>query len=139
MPSDYTTGVMVDGQVYPLEVQRESSLYFSGEAPAAMNGYSYAILNNQNAVIETENFMRSPVIDGETYNEYYNRSWNYMDLAQLPAVLEPLPIINRIDSDLHIDGQIPTIHITGDESAIYDIHSTPLQKKDIDVRMTYIR
>lgn len=139
VPADHSVGVMVDNQVFPLKAQKESSLYFSGKASIAETSYKYVILDGENRVIEQENFTRTPVTDHDTYNEYYNRSWNSMDLAQLPNTFEPLPIINRIKSDLHIDGQIPTIHITADQADFDYIHSNPSNKTKISGHMTYIR
>lgn len=139
VPANHTAGVMIDGQVYPLKVQDESSLYFTSEAPVAQSGYQYVVLDSTNNVTEQENFTRTPITEGDTLNEYYNRSWNSMNLTQLPTVLEPLPIINRIDSDLHIDGEIPTIHITGNQTAIDYMHANPTDDSDIPVYMTYIR
>lgn len=137
--NNQTAGVMVDDQVYALTVQDESDLYYSGEAPVADNYYKYIILDSdQTTVVQQENFTRSPVKDN-TVNEFYNRTWNSVDLVQLPTVLDPLPIIARIDSDLHIDGQIPTFHITGNQSALDYIHSNPSEDIDIQMNMTYIR
>ncbi|KAI8641497.1 coth protein-domain-containing protein [Parasitella parasitica] len=62
-----------------------------------------------------------------------------MNLTQLPTIMEPLPIINRIKSDLHIDGEIPTIHITGSQSAIDNLHANNYADIDVsDLNMTYI-
>lgn len=130
---------MIDGQVYSLKVQEESTLYFAGKAPVAQSGYKYVILNNANTVVQQENFTRAPITKGDTYNEYYNRSWNSLELAQLPRALDPLPIINRIDSDLHIDGEIPTIHITGNQTNVDYIHSHSQEDIDFPMSMTYIR
>lgn len=138
--NNQTAGVMVDDQVYPLTVQDESTLYFVGKAPVADNYYKYVILDSdKSTIIEQENFTRTPVTDGNTLNEYYNRTWNSMDLVQLPTILDPLSIIDRIDSDLHIDGQIPTFHITGNQSALDYIHSNANEDIDIQMNMTYIR
>lgn len=139
VPNNHTAGVMIDGQVYPLKVQDESLLYFTGKAPVAQTGYKYVILDNANAVTEQENFTRAPVTSGNTYNEYYNRSWNSLSLAQLPTVLDYLPIVHRIDSDLHIDGQIPTIHITGNQTGISYIHEHPQEDIELSMNMAYIR
>ncbi|KAI8647061.1 coth protein-domain-containing protein [Parasitella parasitica] len=142
VPDNQTLAVIVDEHVYPLTItSRHSSLLHTGEAPTATSCYCYAILekSNQSNVIERENFTRSPVAKDDTLNEFYGRPWNSMNLAQLPRILEPLPIINRIDSKLHIDGEIPTMHFTGNQTAIDYIHAN--QHLDIDVEglnMTYI-
>ncbi|CAO0790272.1 unnamed protein product [Mucor circinelloides] len=142
VPDNQTLAVIVDESVYPLTSISESSfLLHTGEAPIASSSYQYAILekNNESNVIEKENFIRTPVTEDSTLNEYYGRSWNSMNLTQLPRILDPLPIINRIESKIHIEGEIPTIHFTGNQTAIDYIHAN--QALDIDVegmKMTYI-
>ncbi|CEP14033.1 hypothetical protein [Parasitella parasitica] len=141
-PSNQTIGVIVDNQVYPLtSVSDKSQLLHSGEAPAATSGYKYAVLDKSNTatIVEQESFTRKPVTEDSTLNEYYGRSWNTMNLTQLPTIMDPLPIIDRIKSDLHIDGEIPTIHITGSQSSIDNMHSNNYADIDVsDLNMTYI-
>lgn len=143
MPDNQTLAVIVDENVYPLTSISESSfLLHTGEAPIATSSYQYAILekNNESNVIEKEHFTRTPVTEDSTLNEYFGRSWNSMNLTQLPRIMDPLPIINRIESKIHIEGEIPTIHFTGNQTAIDYIHAN--QALDIDVegmKMTYIR
>ncbi|KAI9487136.1 MAG: coth protein-domain-containing protein [Benjaminiella poitrasii] len=139
VPNNETLGVVVDGTVYPLtSVSEETTLLHMGSAPVASTGYNYAILDKQNNnIIEKENFTRSPVNNG-TLNEFYGRSWNSKTLTQLPTIMDPLPIINRIQSDLHIDGQIPAIHITGNQTAIDYIQTNFAQNIKINMNMTYI-
>lgn len=143
VPDNQTLAVIVDENVYPLtSVSEQSSLLHTGKAPIATTNYQYAILekNNTSNVLERENFTRNPVTEDSTLNEYFGRSWNTMNLTQLPRILEPLPIINRIESKIHIEGEIPTLHFTGNQTAIDYIHAH--QQLDIDVegmKMTYIR
>ncbi|KAI9481057.1 MAG: coth protein-domain-containing protein [Benjaminiella poitrasii] len=140
VPNNETVSVLVDGELYPLTSMNEvSTLLHTGEAPIANTGYKYAIVNksNNSVIIDEESFTRIP-ISANTFNEYYGRSWNTKPLVKLPVVMNPLPVINRIESDLHIDGQIPTIHITGNQTAVDYIHSNPLQDTDIVLNMTYI-
>ncbi|KAI9487273.1 MAG: coth protein-domain-containing protein [Benjaminiella poitrasii] len=139
VPNNETLGVVVDGTVYPLtSVSEETTLLHMGSAPVASTGYNYAILDKQNNnIIEKENFTRSPVNNG-TLNEFYGRSWNSKTLTQLPTIMDPLPIINRIQSDLHIDGQIPAIHITGNQTAVDYIHANSEEDIDITMNMAYI-
>ncbi|KAI8638960.1 coth protein-domain-containing protein [Parasitella parasitica] len=126
-------GVIVDNALYPLTTAGSiSTLYHTGEAPKANIEYKYAIINrNDNAIIEEEDFSRTPVMEKSTLNEYYNRTWNTMTVDKLPVIMEPLPILNRVQSDLHIEGQIPTIHITGNQTAIDIIHNN--SREDIEV------
>jgi hypothetical protein len=142
-PSNQTIGVIVDNQVYPLtSVSKKSHLLHTGEAPAAASGYKYAVLDKVNTsnIVDQESFIRNPVTDDSTLNEYYGRSWNTMNLTQLPTIMDPLPIIDRIKSDLHIDGEIPTIHFTGNQSAIDYMHANQYANVEAsDLTMTYIR
>jgi hypothetical protein len=131
-------GVLVDGQIYSLSPSDESSILHTGEAPVAKNGYSYTILDEIN-IVSKESFSRSPS-SSDTKNEYYNRSWNKWDLKKLPIVLPKLPIINRIESDLHIDGEIPTLHFFGNQDDLDKMHRNQTSSDlSVHVKMTYIR
>ncbi|GAN00807.1 hypothetical protein MAM1_0002c00231 [Mucor ambiguus] len=130
-----TLGVIVDEEIYPLtSTDDASTLLHKGKAPIASTSYKYAILDKDNttSVIDQESFSRDPITNSsKTLNEYYGRSWNSKTLDQVPTIMDPLPIISRIDSDLHIDGEIPTIHITGNQTAIDYIHTNA--ESDIDI------
>lgn len=140
VPSNTTLGVIIDSQVYPLTTVSDcSTLLHIGEAPAA-DSYKYALLfKDNNTIIESESFTRNGTSE-DTLNEYYSRSWNSWSLDKIPTILPSLPTINRIESKLHIDGEIPTIHLTGNQTEINYIHANQ-QSKDIDIylNMTYIR
>lgn len=133
-------GVIVDNQLYPLSnINELTPLLHRGEAPVSSTGYKYAILSNHQ-ITETENFTRPSPSDTET-NDYYGRSWNsYQNLTKLPTLLPPLPIIDRIQSDLHIENEIPTIHLYGNQSEINYIHQHQLDDKArVKLSMAYIR
>lgn len=139
-----TIGVIVDNEIYPLtSTDDASTLLHKGKAPIANTSYKYAIIDKENStnIIDQENFSRDPITNSsKTLNEYYGRSWNSKTLKQVPTIMDPLPIINRINSDLHIDGEIPTIHITGNQTAIDYIHANA--ESDIDItglNLAYIR
>lgn len=135
---DYSVVVVVDNTSWPLSVASSSILY-QGEAPVAQFGYHYAILDGNRQINATEEFSRAPVKTGnQTINEFFNRTQNIHQVFSLPQVLPPLPGINRIDSDLHIQGQIPTIHIWGNETAITYLHEHQLEDIDIEMNVTYI-
>lgn len=140
VPDNTTVGVIIDSQVYPLTtVSDDSNLLHIGQAPAA-DLYKYALLFKENStIIETESFSRNGTNE-DTLNEYYGRSWNSWTLNEIPTILPPLPIIDRIESKLHVDGEIPTIHLTGNQTAIDYMHANQ-ESKDIDIylNMTYIR
>ncbi|KAL9542846.1 hypothetical protein MBANPS3_008408 [Mucor bainieri] len=133
--NNQTLGVIVDDQIYPLtSTDDASALLHKGKAPIASTSYKYAILDKDNtsSIVDQESFSRDPITNSsKTLNEYYGRSWNSKTLDQVPTIMDPLPIINRISSDLHIDGEIPTIHITGNQTAIDYIHANA--ESDIDI------
>jgi hypothetical protein len=135
---DQSLGVVVDNQIYTLDVSDKSPLLHSGHAPAARTGYKYVILDNDGIRIQQENFTRTPVSE-DTYYEHYNRTWNFMEVDTLPNIMDPLPIIHRVKKDPHFEGQIPTIHITGNQSAMDFIHSNPREDVKINMNITYIR
>ncbi|EPB89539.1 hypothetical protein HMPREF1544_03623 [Mucor circinelloides 1006PhL] len=141
-PDNQTIGVIVDNQLYPLtSVHEKSQLLHIGDAPAATSGYKYAVIDKANPsnIVDQESFTRHPVTDDKTLNEFYGRSWNSMKLTQLPTIMDPLPIIDRIESKLHVDGEIPTIHITGNQSDIDNMHKQQYANIDVNgLSMTYI-
>jgi hypothetical protein len=61
-------------------------------------------------------------------------------LEKLPIILPSLPITNRIESDLHIDGQIPTIHFVGNQKELDAMHANQTNEDiEVSVSMTYMR
>lgn len=138
---DQRLGVVVDNQLYTLSARDESPLLHTGTAPMANTGYRYVVLDNDNDIItQQENFTRTPVTDKKsTLYEHYNRTWNTMELDSLPDILDTLPIIHRIKEDAHFDGQIPTIHLMGNQSVIDYIHMNPKERVKVEMNLTYIR
>lgn len=136
---DHRMAVIVDGTPYPMDATPSSKLLFAGLAPAANNGYYYAMYDSSNNLIDHEPFVRKPFEGDTSPNEHYNRPINKWKIAQLPQVLEPLPLIHRIDSQLHKDGEIPTIHITGDPNAINNMHQSAKDDIQVNTTMTWIR
>ncbi|KAI9473886.1 MAG: coth protein-domain-containing protein [Benjaminiella poitrasii] len=132
-------GVVVDNITYPLIPQSNVSILHSGEAPVAKLGYSYVKIEKETNNTEIEPFLRSPST-GNTINEFYKRSWNKRELAKLPTIYEPLSAIHRIQSQLHIDGEIPTIHLVGNQTEIDHLHASSTTTEDVKVmtNMTYV-
>ncbi|RCI04257.1 hypothetical protein CU098_001162, partial [Rhizopus stolonifer] len=134
----YTMAVSVDNVTYPLSAN-DAPVLFTGQAPIAQSGYRYIKLNKQdNNTASMESFLRQPV-DMNTVNEFFNISWNSRKIAKLPTLYEPLSPINRIDSQLHRDGEIPTIYLTGNQTEFDILHSN-ITNNDAQVmtNMTYI-
>lgn len=136
---DHRMAVVVDGISYPMDATPSSKLLFAGLAPAASNGYYYAKYDSSNNLIDHEPFVRKSFEGDTSPNEHYNRPINKWKIAQLPQVLEPLPLIQRIDSQLHKDGEIPTIHITGDPNSINNMHQSAKDDIQVNTTMTWIR
>lgn len=129
-----SVAVVVDNTTFPLSAT--NGILYSGEAPIAKGGYSYAILENSQ-INSSEPFSRSPVTSN-TPNEFFNRSRNEYQVVQLPQALPELPNINRVESKLHNISQIPTIHLWGNQSEIDFLHKNQLTDIDIRLNMTYI-
>lgn len=128
--------VVVDNVVFPLKP--EHGILYSGEAPPAKTGYNYAFVDGADIKI-SESFQRSPLsLESSTLNEFFNRSSNVYNIKPLPQVFPPLEIIHRIKSDLHIQSQIPTIHIYGEQSTIDTLHGSQLEDLDVKLNLAYI-
>ncbi|KAG0177312.1 hypothetical protein DFQ29_004982 [Apophysomyces sp. BC1021] len=134
--NQYTVGVTVDDSTFALSPSPECPILFTGEAPEASKGYTYVKLKD-NQVVEKESFVRQLAKDN-TPNEFYNRTWNTVTVSKLPNVLSPLPSINRIQTDLHIDGQIPTLYFSGDQAEIDLMHKNSTGDNRVLTNMTYI-
>ncbi|KAI7902376.1 coth protein-domain-containing protein [Cokeromyces recurvatus] len=136
----HSMGVVIDNITYPLMPHHSGiPILHSGEAPIAKSGYSYVkITKEENNNTEVEPFMRSPSTK-DTVNEFFKRSWNKRPLTQLPTLYKPLDDIHRIYSQLHIDDEIPTIHLIASQNDIDKLH-TSNSTEDIEVtaNMTYV-
>jgi spore coat protein CotH len=130
--------VEVDNVTYPLTPSKSASIIYSGQAPAAQSGYRYVKISKGNDSRESESFFRHPT-KNSTVNEFFNRSWNSRNLTQLPVLYQPLDAIHRINSSLHRDGEIPTIHLVGNQTD-FDImhHSNLTGDYEIKGNMTYV-
>lgn len=137
--SNMSVAVVVDNTTYPLTAKsNEGGLLYQGEAPVAQTGYHYAILDAMQQVNASEAFSRSPVMNDTTYNEFFNRSSNVYNVTALPQILEPISAINRIETDLHLQDQIPTIHLWGNATAIEALNGNQLDEDlDVELNMTY--
>ncbi|CEG76210.1 hypothetical protein RMATCC62417_11139 [Rhizopus microsporus] len=130
-------GVIVDNVTYPLELSSPNTILYTGNAPVARQGYRYTkIIKIDNSTI-SEPFLRSP-IETNTLNEFFNRTWNKKQVASLPTVYKPLPFIHRISSDLHREGEIPTIHIIANESEIVAMHNNYTQDIEVKASLSYV-
>ncbi|CEP14745.1 hypothetical protein [Parasitella parasitica] len=134
----HSMGVSIDNVTYPLVRSENVTILHTGQAPVATSGYRYVKITNENNNTEIEPFLRPPS-QNDTVNEFFKRSWNHKQLSQLPAMFSPLPAIKRISSQLHRDGEVPTIHLTGNQTLIDIMHNSS-GSEDIDVptNMTYV-
>ncbi|CAO3598948.1 unnamed protein product [Absidia cylindrospora] len=134
---EHSMGVIVDGKTYPLQASKDIPILHSGTAPSG--SYNYAKLNQANAVVEKEPFQRHlDENSGNTPNEFYNRTWNTQNVAELPKLADPLPGINRVDSSLHAKNQIPTIYLTGDQAQIDLMHGNTTLDTRVTLDMHFI-
>lgn len=133
--TDQSVVVVIDNTTWPLAVA--SGILYQGEAPIAKTEYYYAILDSNKQPNTAEMFHRTPV-KNNTPNEFFNRTLNNYQVISLPQVLAPLPSINRIKSDLHVEGQIPSIHIWGNDTAVTYLHENQLEDIDVELNFAYI-
>ncbi|KAI8874793.1 hypothetical protein K501DRAFT_314442 [Backusella circina FSU 941] len=130
--------VIVDNQTYPLTSHSDIPILFTGSAPIATHtGYRYAKINRDGNTSTIESFMRPPV-NSSTPNEFFSRSWNQRSVAPLPVLYQPIKPIDRVKSDLHIDGQIPTFHIQGNQTEFDAMHHNTTQDLHLKSNVTYI-
>ncbi|CEP09735.1 hypothetical protein [Parasitella parasitica] len=131
--------VVVDNTTYPLAATPDDGgLLYQGQAPVAQSGYHYAIIDESQQIQVSEPFSRAPVQHQKTYNEFFNRTSNVYNVGSLPQIMEPISAINRIQSDLHIYDQIPTMHIWGNATSIQALNENQLKEDlDVELNMTY--
>lgn len=124
--------VVVDKAIFPLKVS--SGILHQGDAPPAKVGYNYGYVVGINATLQIlEPFVRAPFRGESSPNEFFNRSVSIHDIHGLPKIFNPLQNIHRIQSDLHQENQIPTIHLYGNTSATKYLHEN--QQEDIDIKL----
>ncbi|KAI8332114.1 coth protein-domain-containing protein [Chlamydoabsidia padenii] len=130
-------GVIVNGKTYPLQASKDIPVLHSGTAPSG--NYSYAKLDSAQGVVEKETFQRQLAQRLEaTPNEFYNRTWNTQQVAELPTLLDSLPCVNRLNSALHPKDQIPTIYLSGDQNQLDLMHSNTSLETKVTVDMHWI-
>ncbi|KAI8091034.1 coth protein-domain-containing protein [Gilbertella persicaria] len=134
--------VLIDQGLRPyllsLDKADQSRILYSGKAPVALKGYSYAVVDTDTgSIIEREPFTRNP-INMDTLNEFYSRTWNTFSISRLPSLFSKLQSINQIDSDLHQYDQIPTLHLFGEETDVNKMHNNISSDIEISLGLTYI-
>ncbi|KAI8645156.1 coth protein-domain-containing protein [Parasitella parasitica] len=132
-----SVAVVVDNNTYILAASESATLLYSGNAPTAQVGYHYAIVKSDNQIHASEAFSRAPVQSKFTENEFFNRSLSTHQLDSLPQVYKQMPYVNRIESDLHILNQIPTIQIWGNQTELDILHKDQLQDLKFRFNVTY--
>ncbi|GAA5806351.1 hypothetical protein HPULCUR_011884 [Helicostylum pulchrum] len=135
----HTMAVMIDNVTYPLSFDQENTqILHTGKAPVASHGYQYLKINKSSNDTEVEPFLRQP-IDKSSVNEFFNRTWNKQSVNEFPIAYEPLKDIHRVKSDLHREGEIPTIHLVANQVDMDKMHnSTSLEDPKVMSKMTYI-
>ncbi|KAG2196803.1 hypothetical protein INT47_002730 [Mucor saturninus] len=131
-------GVVVDDVTYPMSLNSTNGtdILYSGDAPVAKSNYKYVrFFSNQSSV--TEPFDRQPSTE-DTPNEFFNRTWNTYDVSRLPIIYPPLPAIHRITTELHKPGQIPTIHIVGNQTMMDEMHQNSTEDFTVVTNASYV-
>ncbi|KAI9033947.1 coth protein-domain-containing protein [Phycomyces nitens] len=128
--------VIVDNVSYPLVPLADTPILYTGTAPVASHGYSYAITTGRNSM-KVEPFTRKKT-NKTTPNETFGRSWNTRKVKTVKSILPPLKALDRLDSPLHIDGEIPTVYLSGDQSAFDNMHQNAMQDITVSMNMSYI-
>ncbi|KAG0934896.1 hypothetical protein G6F57_011578 [Rhizopus arrhizus] len=129
--------VIVDSISYPLVANKTFPVLFSGKAPSAKSGYHYAKVYVTDNSTLAEPFERQSV-NQSTPHEFFNRTWNTHDNAQLPQVYPPLRSIHRIRSDLHRDDEIPTIHIIGNQAELDQMKGNTTADVSVKTTISYL-
>lgn len=129
--------VVVDNVNYPLESNKTFPIIFSGKAPLAQSGYSYAKMYASNDSSLMEPFLRQPVSES-TPHEFFNRTWNTHENGKFPQVYSPLDTIHRIESNLHKDNEIPTIHIVGNATMLNLMQTNTTSDMSVDTNISYV-
>ncbi|OAD73752.1 secreted coth spore-coat protein domain-containing protein [Phycomyces blakesleeanus NRRL 1555(-)] len=130
----HSMSVVVDNVPYPLSQSPKVPILYTGTAPKAAKGYSYAINAGTNGT-RVEPFSRKQTSES-TPNETFGRQWNTFPLSKVEPILPPLPAINRVESPLHIDGEIPTIYLSGNQTALDNMHTNSME--DISVSFSHV-
>ncbi|KAL0092373.1 coth protein-domain-containing protein [Phycomyces blakesleeanus] len=128
--------VIVDNVSYPLVPSAEVPILYTGSAPVASHGYKYAIGTGRNSM-KAESFTRKKTNE-TTPNETFGRSWNTRKVKTVKPIFPPLQAIDRLDSPLHIDGEIPTVYLSGIQSELDNMHINAMQDITIPINFTYI-
>lgn len=131
--------VAVDNVTYPMSLNgtNHTQILYSGKAPVAQQSYKYIRIFNTNNTQITEPFDRQPIAEN-TPNEFFNRTWNIYNVSQLPIIFPPLPAIHRIKTDLHKSGQIPTIHLLGNQSSFDYMHQNSTSELTVMGNISYV-
>ncbi|KAI8146999.1 coth protein-domain-containing protein [Fennellomyces sp. T-0311] len=129
--------VIVDDNSYKLAQSPACKLVYTGIGPAAQQEYYYAKMDPTGAIIERELLSRRPSYADQTPYEFYNRTDNNWIVSDLPQIYESE--FHRIHTELHKDGEIGTIYITGNQSEIDIMHANTFGDNKVVTNTTFIR
>lgn len=129
--------VVVDNVIYPLQSNTTFPILFSGKAPLAQSGYHYAKMYASSDGGLEEPFSRQP-INESTPHEFFNRTWNTHENAQFPQLYPYLDSVHRIQSNLHRDNEIPTIHIVGNDTMLGVLNANITGDVKVKTNVSYI-
>lgn len=137
---DSDTAVVINGNVYPLERSKTSSILFQGKAPSN-TPYHYATLTRGTRTIQSsEEFTRSGS-KNDTLNEFFGRSWNKKPMVSFQRITSITKNFDRQPDNelLHPSGEIATIHVVANQAEIDNMHKNFLEDITVMANVTHIR
>ncbi|KAI9320767.1 coth protein-domain-containing protein [Dichotomocladium elegans] len=140
-----TVGVALGSKVYQLNSHPVVPMLYTGTGPSSSKPYRYVILRNSSLdIVQSEPFERPPIEHAShTFYETYGRSWNKINLPDLPQVY-PFSEINQTELDpaaspLYEDGTIATLHFQIDDDELQLLHAKKSDKElKVQGTMTYL-
>lgn len=133
-------GVVIDNELYLLTPSKKSEIVLQTKAPGGRRYFYAKLKKNTTEIVDQEPFLRNPVTQRWTFNEFYGRNWNAKQVVNFQPVSEIANNFNREDDfDLHPVGEIATIHVIAPQADITKMHDRFLDDLDIRVDITHIR
>ncbi|KAG1464740.1 hypothetical protein G6F56_005021 [Rhizopus delemar] len=132
-------GVVIDNELYLLTPSKKSEIVLQTKAPGGRRYFYAKLKKNTTEIVDQEPFLRNPVTQRWTFNEFYGRNWNAKQVVNFQPVSEIANNFNREDDfDLHPVGEIATIHVIAPQADITKMHDRFLDDLDIRVDITHI-
>ncbi|KAG0238111.1 hypothetical protein BGW42_007102 [Actinomortierella wolfii] len=124
-----TFAVEINKKVYPLYTSEKDFPLWSAKVPvSSSSGYRYLQLNNKNATVAREKFLRSFSNRKlkETSNEFFNRQ---VTVTTLPSIKQVYKDTRPSPAKPFDSTQIGTIHLTADPAIFKEMIDNPMDKE----------